>query len=354
VTRRAPGRVSIREVAAAAGVSLGTASRALNDSGPVSQKARRAVREAAQRLAYTPDAIARSMRTRSTGVVALLVSDLSNPLYAAIAGAIETRLQQAGLALLLANTRNEPAREAALIKTFRDRRVDGLVLGPCLAENPGVPDALAAAGMPVVALDRDMGEGVDAVHVDHYGGALAATRHLLNLGHRRIALLTPGSAMRPGRERIAGYRDAFRERGVAVDESLIRAEPSSMDFAFSESLGLLSCAVPPTAFICLGTRILAGALEALRHAGRLVPDDVSVLSIGDTDLARLFTPSITALAWDLAAVGTAAAELMLKQLQGGAVAPPRRLVVTTQLVARDSCGAARARQPVPSPAGEPA
>lgn len=339
-----PGKVTLREVAAAAGVSLGTASRALNRSGRVSAEAIEAVGRVARTLGYEPDAVAQSMRTRSTGVVGLLVSDLANPLYARIITAVEARLQADGVALLLASTHNDARREKLLVDLFRRRRVDGLILGPCETEAPELLARLADE-MPVVALDREFSERNAGVHVDHYNGALQATRYLLNLGHTRIALLTPGSVLRPGRERIAGYRDAFAERGVQPDARLIRCERSAMEFAFSEALALLGGADAPTAFIGLGTRILSGVLKALRHTGRAVPDDVSVISVGDTDLSELFSPSITALNWDLAAVGTAAAELLLRRLQADAPLESERILLTTQMVLRESCGPAPGPKP---------
>lgn len=333
-------RTTLRHVAEAAGVSIGTASRAMNRSGRVSAKAIAAVQKAARRLDYEPDRVAQSMRTRSTKVVGLLVSDFANPLYARIITAVEARLQRDSYALLLANTHNEARREKALIEIFRGRRIDGLVLGPCEVENPALLDRLAAAGLPVVALDRDIGAHGSGVHVDHFHGALQATRHLLNLGHTRIALLTPGSVLRPGRERIAGFRAAFAERGLRPEPRFVRAEKSAMDFAFSEALALLSASGPPTAFVCLGTRILSGVLQGLRHAGRGVPDDVSVISVGDTDLSQLFAPAISALTWDLDAVGSAAADLLIKRMARDGAAPvePERIVMTTQFVLRESCG----------------
>ena len=330
-------RITIREVAKEAGVSIGTASRALNRAGRVSEKAIADVTRAARRLGYEPDAIARSMRTRSSGVVGLLVSDLANPLYARIITSIESALQAAGYALLLASTHNDGKREKAMIDLFRARRVDGLVLGPCETETPKYLEQLRSE-LPVVALDRDFGPSASGVHVDHYNGAIQATRYLLNLGHTRIALLTPGSVLRPGRERIAGFQEAFREHKLTPVPKLIRGERSAMDFAFSEALALLSSSEAPTAFLCLGTRILSGVLQALRHTGRSVPGDVSVISIGDTDLSQLFSPSITSLTWDLEVVGTVAAQLLLKQLDREAVAEPERILITTQLVLRESCG----------------
>lgn len=332
-------KITIREVAKAAGVSLGTASRALNRAGRVSEEAITAVTKAARQLGYEPDAIAQSMRTRSTGSVGILVSDFTNPLYAHIINAVESSMQAAGYSLLLANTHNDAKRERSLIDLFRRRRVDGLILGPCAQESPKLLEQLAA-DFPVVGIDRDLPESGSGVEVDHFHGALQATRYLLDLGHTDIALLTPGSTLRPGRERIAGFTDAYRMRGLEPTPRLIRAEPSAMEFAFSEALALLSSANPPTAFLCLGTRILSGVLQALRHAGRAIPEDISVIGIGDTDLSRLFSPPITTLTWDLDAVGKSAAELLLKGLDQEAAPEPSRLVLTTQLVLRESCGPA--------------
>lgn len=333
-------RATIRDVAKAAGVSLGTASRALNRAGRVSEDAIAAVTKAARQLGYEPDAVAQSMRTRSTGVIGLLVSDFANPLYARIITSVEASMQAAGYTLLLANTHNDRKREKALVETFRGRRVDGLILGPCEGEAPEFLERLDA-DLPVVALDRDFSASGTGVHVDHYHGALQATRYLLNLGHTEIALLTPGSVLRPGRDRIAGFEDAFRERGLTPNPKLIRAERSAMDYAFSEALGLLSAPQAPTAFMCLGTRILSGVLQALRHSGRSVPDDVSVLSIGDTDLSQLFSPAITSLTWDFEAVGTALAQLILKRLDRDVKAEPERVLLTTQMVLRESCASAQ-------------
>ncbi len=334
-------RITIREVAKEAGVSLGTASRAMNRSGRVSEKAVIAVSKAARKLGYEPDVIARSMRTRSTNVVGILVSNLSNPLYATMITAAETTLQAAGYSLLVANTHNDKTREKALIDVFRARRIDALILGPCQTESPDMIRRLDAE-MPVVALDREFGETSTGVHVDHYSGALDATRYMLNLGHTRIALMTTGSDLRPGRERIAGFIEAYRERGLKPSPGLIRSEKSSMEFAFSEALSLLSAKERPTAFICLGTRILAGVLQALRHSGQKVPEDISVISIGDTDLSQLFTPSITTLNWDLNIVGTTAAQMILKQLDQRNRKEPERIVINTQLIPRESCGPVKA------------
>lgn len=336
-------RVTIRDVARQAGVSIGTASRALNRTGRVSDDTIELVAKAARELGYAPDGVARSMRTRSTGVVGILVSDLSNPLYAAIITAAETAFRAAGYSLLVASTHNRQATERDLIGVFRGRRVDGLILGACESESADMLSRLAG-DLPIVALDRDFGPDCAGVHVDHYQGALKATQYLLDLGHRRIALFTPGAHLRPGRERIAGFRDAYTRMGLKPGSDLVRMERSAMEFAFSEALALLSADAPPTAFICLGTRIMAGVLQAIRHSGRGIPDDVSVVGVGDSDLSQLVSPNITTLTWNLGAVGAAAADLLLKQLDGPEKQPrsaPERVLITTELMLRDSCAPLR-------------
>ena len=328
---------TIRDVAQAAGVSLGTASRALNRKGSVSEDAVDAVARAAARLGYQPDMVAKSMRGTAIPAIGVLLSNIGNPLYSQIYVALEERLQREGYAVLLANTHTDPVREMAMVDMFARHRLSGVFMGPCASESDALEAQLSAKFSAVVTLDRDMAHVGDVIHVDHFGGAFRATRHLLNLGHQRIALLTPGPTTRPGRERIAGYQAAFAERGLPVIESMVRAERSSTEFSFSEALGLLSLEDPPTAFVCLGTRILAGVLKAIKQTARSIPDDVSVVSIGDNDLARLHLPEITTLGWNFEAVGITAAELILKRLKAP-MADRQRVLITPEIVLRESCG----------------
>jgi LacI family transcriptional regulator len=338
-------RATIRDVARTAGVSLGSASRALNGARNVSPKVARDVAAAAEKLGYRPDFLARSLRTRSSEMVGCLVSDIANPLYASIVQAAEARLRDAGLLMVVANTGNDPARERAMVSEFRGRRVDGLLFAPGGEGDDKTWRELASGGVPVVILDRDMprGEGTHAftdwpaVLVDHREGARAATRYLIGLGHRRIALLTPGARMRPGRERIAGFKAAFAEAGIDPVGAQVCVQESSMDFAQGDALALLRGERRPTAIIALGTRILAGALRAARDLGLSVPQDLSVLSVGDTDLAVVHTPAITALRWSLEDVGRAAAELLLQRLRGREGESQSRALLPVDLVLRESC-----------------
>jgi LacI family transcriptional regulator len=334
--------VTIRDVAQAAGVSLSSVSRALNGGKNVSARVARDVAAAADRLGYQPDFLARSLRTRTSGMVGFLVSDISNPLNATIVQAAEARLRDAGYLLVVASTANDPGRERAAAWEFRGRRVDGMLVAPGSDANGKAWRELVAAGTPVVIVDRDAPEDDNdvrwpAVQVDHRGGAGAATRYLIDLGHRRIALLTADAGMRPSRERIAGFREVFAEAGIDPAGAQLCIQASPMDFAHGDTLALLRGGRRPTAIIALGTRILAGVLRAARDLGLSVPGDLSVMSVGDTDLAAVHTPAITALRWSLEDVGRAAAELLLQRLRGDAGQAQSRALLPVDLVLRDSC-----------------
>jgi LacI family transcriptional regulator len=338
--------VTIRDVARVAGVSLSSVSRALNGGKNVSARVARDVAAAASTLGYEPDFLARSLRTRSSGMVGCLVPDVSNPLNATIVRAAESRLRDAGYLLIIVNTANDPARERAAAAQLRGRRLDGMLVAPAGDTNGRMWRDLVASGTPVVILDRDPLEeddGIDspAVLVDHRAGAIAATRYLVGLGHRRIALLTADAHMRPSRERIAGFRAVFAEARIDATDAQLCIQSSPMDFAQGGTLTLLRGVGRPTAIIALGTRILAGVLRAARDLGLSVPHDLSVLSVGDTDLAAVHTPAITALRWSLEDVGRAAAELLLQRLRGDVDQAQSRALLPVDLVLRESCAPPR-------------
>ena len=335
--------ITIRDVALAAGVSLSSVSRALNGGKHVSARIARDVAAAADRLGYQPDFTARSLRTRTSGMVGCLVPDIANPLNATIVRAAEARLRDAGYLLVVASTGNDAARERAAALEFRGRRLDGLLLAPGNGDNAQTWKDLGAAGTAIVIVDRDPLEedghaGWPAVLVDHRAGAKAATRYLIGLGHRRIALLTADAQMRPSRERIAGFHEVFAEAGLDPAGAELCIQSSPMDFAHGDALALLRRGGGrPTAVVALGTRILAGVLRAARDTGLSVPGDLSVLSVGDTDLAAVHTPAITALRWSLEDVGRAAAELLLQRLRGDVGQAQHRALLPVDLVLRESC-----------------
>lgn len=335
-------RVTVLDVARHAGVSQGTVSRVLTGKNWVSEDARLKVEAAVKALGYVPNAMAQNLKARRTNTVAALVSDMSNPLHGEFLVAAEERLRAAGYLLLVANTHGHSDQEQALLSLFRSGRADGLMIATSDETDEGTREAIRTTRLPVVFHDREPNELGDAIVVDHYAGAHAVTRHLVELGHTRIAVLTPPSIIRPGRERVAGYVHALEEAGITHDPQLVRTLGASSDLSFSEVKALLKLGKPPTAVISLGTRMLAGVLTAVDSAGLAVPRDISIVGVGDTDLLRLHSPPITSVRWDIPHCGRLAAELLLERMDvsaGTPPSPPRTRYVPVELVFRHSTAA---------------
>jgi LacI family transcriptional regulator len=330
-------RVTIVEVARRAGVSLGTVSRVINDKESVGTDLRARVLEAASSLGYVPNPAAQSMRTRTTRAVGVMVSDISNPLFSATVSATEEVLYRNGYNMILANSRDRPETEKAIITLFIRRRMDGMIITLSKENDPGVLRLLAKLSMPAVLLERDSTLPLDGVAADHYGGALQASSYLLELSHRRIGLITVTQAALPGRERARGYAAAHKEAGVPVDASLTSFEGFLPDAGYDAAYRMLVSARPPTALV-VGANQMAGVLTAVRTLKLTVPKQLSIIQIGDTDVAKLHQPPLTAVRWELHKVGTAAAELLLARLAGTThEQASRRIVLPTELVLRQSC-----------------
>jgi LacI family transcriptional regulator len=336
-------RVTMHAVAKEAGVSIGTVSRVINNRARVRPETARRVEEALRRTGWQPNAVASSMRTGTTRTIGIILPDIRNPLFSAVARSIERTLREHGHTLLFTNSDDEPARDVELMRLLLQRRVDGLIYAPAdeverdtLAT---VRHAVDDMRVPVVLLERTLSIPTDAVVSDQASGVQRATEYLLSLGHRRVAYLTVGTRSRAGRERRRGFLDAMRLAGIAIDPALQRPECSRMEDAMRETLALAVLDQPPTAIIAGGNMLLPGVLQALNTRGKRVPEDVSVITVGDTDLAMLVPPSFTAVRWDLLALGREAALLMLENIasKNGPRRDPRVVVIPTEIVLRRSC-----------------
>lgn len=339
-------RPTIKDVALEAGTAVGTVSRVLNGVAGVTEASRAAVLAAVAKLGYEPDLAAQAMRTRSKKAVGFMVTDISNPLFGRISRAAETVLSERGYALVLANTDDRAARELELLQHFFRLRTDGVLLSLSDETNPDLLRALGRVDIPAVLLDRaPAGLAVDRVMTDHASGMREATRYLIGLGHRRIALIGADERLSAGRGRIAGWRAAHAAAGLAADPRLLRVKNLKESFGFQETFALLSEADPPTALIAGGNRILVGVLRALRQLGVAVPRDLSLVSCDDTEVTELVEPPITVIWRDAALIGRSAAELLMERLAAreGAERPARSITLPTELLVRASCGPPPAR-----------
>ena len=325
--------------AAGADVAIGTVSRVLNDHHSVTKEVRERVQKTISAMGYQRDAIAQSMRSTRTKMVACAIRDFDIPAFASYVKAAEATFRNAGYTFILASTANAKNVELDLLQTFGQRRVDGVMMTMSDETDADLVDAITSATMPIVLIDRELVQSVDSVSADHRSGARQATEYLLSLGHRRIALLVGDPKAYPSRSRIEGYKEAYQSFGLQIDANLVRDRLLSNEATFRETAALLGRKDRPTAIYAAGLDTLSGPLRAVRAAGLVVGQDISILSGNDSDLAELSTPPITALRWDRSEMGRHAAEMLLDRIDQGTQSPPRCIRLPVSLVVRGSCRA---------------
>jgi len=322
-------RPTLTQVAALAGVSLKTASRALNREPNVAPATGRRVRDAADLLGYRLNGIARELRRGATSaLVALISGDLANPFYSAVASGIERELRQYGLQLVTANADEDAEQERALVDTFLERRVRALLVVPSADRH----DYLSAEnGVPFVFLDRppDGLAAADSVLIDNAGGARQAAAHLLAGGHRRIALVADLARMAPQRARIDGFVGAMAAAGAADWQPYLRTDVHDVVRAERVVRELLASPAPPTALFTTNNRLTTGALRALRGN----PDPPALIGFDDFDLADVI--GATVIAHDPAAMGREAARLAVRRIEGHH-GPAQTVIIPTVVIARGS------------------
>ena len=335
---------TIREVADRAGVSISTVSRVVNQTVPVDPVTEERVREAIATLGYRPNLLARSFRRRVTHTIGLLVPDNSNPFFAEVARVIEDAGFAEGYNVILCNSDLSEAKESSYLDVLLAKRVDGLILISTglvpHASGIDVMDHIFEAGVPCVVVDRDLGElPVDQVLVDNHRGGYLAGQYLIGLGHRRFACVAGPSDVTPSAGRIAGFLRALAEAGVAlVPDALMRAN-GRHDGGVSATEELLRRGVDFTAVFAFNDLMAIGVIGTLQRAGHRVPGDVSVIGFDDIPQAAALFPAVTTVAQPIAVMGRHSVRLLLDRI-ARRDAPCQRVVLSTTLVERESCGPA--------------
>jgi LacI family transcriptional regulator len=330
-TRRA--RTTLADVAARAGVSTSSVSRHLKGMPVMGGEA---IAAAMAELDYRPSALARSLKSGRTTTIGLVVPDVTNPFFAGVVKGAESVAQGTGYNLVLCNTDESADREHDVLSTIRDR-IDGLLLAPA-RDDAETSESLAALGVPVVLVDRtlpDPGEA-DAVLIDNAGGAVAAARLLVELGHRRIAFVSGPVDTTPGAERHAAFLAECDAAGVDVAVELADFKERG---GYQAALRLFAGADPPTAAFAANNLMTVGLLRALRDLGLAVPRTVSVVGFDDHLLADLVDPPLTVVDRDMENQGAVAMRMLLARLSGEVSGPGRTVRLDTRLVRRASTSA---------------
>ena len=308
-------RPTIYDVARLAGVSTATVSRALNGTGQVAGPKRAAIDAAVEQLGYRPNTIARSLVTRSTQTIALLLPDITNPFYAELVTGIQALTLERDYTMLLCTTGFDPELEDRYLRLLRAKHVDGALVDGLVLP----PDRIARFvedGFPIVCLDRDVdSRDVPLVQVDNRMGARIATEHLLALGHTRIAHIM-GAPARISEERLLGYQAALTDAGVSPDSSLVALGGFTESGGHDAMEALLVAHAGLTAVFAANDLSAIGALNAIAASGRSVPGDISVVGFDDLRLARYASPPLTTLRQPAEAIARHATELLLGMIAG--------------------------------------
>ena len=334
--------VTLRDVARAAKVSVATASRALAGGGLTSRATESRLQRIASEMGYRPNALARGLKTRSTRLIGLVVHNLTNASFRVLAEVAQQRLQAEGYQAILCITADDPAQEAQVIETLADQRVDGLIICPT-GHNGPLLARLDAAGTPVTCVvRRDEAVEMETVLAADPEGAYAGTRHLLELGHRRIGLIVGRQETTSGRERLSGYRRALEEAGITYDPTLVHAGRYAPETGLEGCRKLLDRADRPTALFVANHESALGVLRGLSERGLVVPDDISLLCYEDMPGFEWQRPAISVVDNGATAMAELAADRLLQRLRPNAPPPAgtaREYRIGARLIRRQSCKA---------------
>jgi LacI family transcriptional regulator len=319
---------TINDVAARAGVSTATVSRALNGKSTVDPELAARVLDAARELGYQPNGPARNLRRQAAAVIALIISDVENPFFTAIARGVEDVAQGVGYSVVLCNSDESADKERRYIDVAIQERVAGVIVSPTsTATNV---DLLTGRGTPVVAVDRPLPDRTsDMVLVDTRLAAMQATEHLITQGYHRIGCITGPSGVRTADDRLSGYRDALRAAKLRGSPRLVRRTEFKAAGAHKAAQDLLAQPEPPDALLVANSSMAIGVLQALGEHAHRPGRDIGVVAFDDVPWAILVDPPLSVVAQPAYEIGTVAAQLLLAR-----IADPHRAPTVTTLGAR--------------------
>lgn len=328
---------TIKDVARAAQVSVATVSRALNGHLNVTAEVRRRVAEAAGALQYVPHAAARSLSSRRTHTVGVVLPDLHGEFFSELVRGIDQAAREHGLHLLVSSYHGHPEEQGEALRTLRGR-VDGLLVMWPFAEPPGPPHDWQASALPTVLISSPDQPGSDVLSVDNYGGAIEMVRHLVSCGHRRIAFIAGPEGNFDAHERLRGYRDALAAQLPGTEVWVL---PGAFDEASGHRAGqaLLKSAERPDAVFAANDMMALGCLFAFSQGGLKVPGDIALAGFDDIPLAHYMHPSLTTMRVNIARLGEQAACTLIARLGANANAKaPLGRVLAPELIIRESSG----------------
>lgn len=327
--------VSIKDIAKVAEVSHSTVSRALRNSPLISDETKARIRRIAQEMGYSPSAIARSLVTKRTQTLGLVVTTIADPFVAEVVRGVEERALDEGYSVILCQSQADPEREIAAVEILREKRVDAIIITASRVGNLYLP-LLERLAVPIVLINNQQeGRYVYSVGTDNVQGGHLAVRYLLELGHTRIGYITGPEWAAASRQRLRGARQALREQGLDLDPTLIVQGDGRAEGGEEAITCLLRHPVPPTAVFCYNDMTAIGATRAAQRAGLQIPKDISIIGYDDIALAAYVTPPLTTIRQRKYEMGAQATEIALALLNDGEFV--EHVLIPGELVIRGSC-----------------
>ncbi len=332
---------TIHDVAKRAGVAPITVSRVINNSGYVSDTTRQRVDEAINELGYVPNTLARSLRSKRSHTIALVVTDITNPFFTMIARGVEDVTSASGFTVIFCNTDESESKEEKYSHILAQKQVDGVLLIPACS-NPASVKFLQSKNIPVVLLDRNVPDvQADLVRCDSVGGAYHLVKRLIDLGHKHISIITGPEGVSTSDDRVMGYLQALTEAGLA-DKKQIFSGSFTQVSGYELVFQALAKTPKPTAIFGANNFISIGVMKALRDADIQVPEEISVVSFDDLPTAMIVDPFLTVAAQPAYEMGKKATELLLSRLGDAYSYVHQEITLPTEIIERRSSGPPRA------------
>ncbi len=332
-------RITIKDVAKEAGVSITIVSRVLSNYGSFSEESKSNVLKAVEKLNYKPDIVAQSLRTKKSKVIGVIVSDIVTFFFTTLVRGVEDLANQSNYSVILCNSDEDLIKEREYLSALYERGVDGLIISPSPG-NDSYLKKLARGGTHIVLVDRKInGLRVPTVTVDNETGAYEAVSYLISLGHRRIGIIIGLKGTSTSEERLAGYERALKEHHLSQNPELIKAGDYRRERAKEATEEFLKMKNPPTALFVSNEPMTNGSLLALRENKVKIPEEMSIIGFDDPVWAPLTNPALTAVSQPSYSIGTLACQTLLKEIKGVArnETPLEDIMLKPKLIIRESC-----------------
>ncbi|MGC8972433.1 MAG: LacI family DNA-binding transcriptional regulator [bacterium] len=331
---------TIYDVAKRAGVSAMTVSRVINGKKDVKPETREKVIKAIEELGYVPNSLARSFVLQKTKTIGLVITDITNPFFTTLARGVEDTAMKNQFSVIFCNTDEDPEKEVLYLELLARKRVDGVILASASGKRTPLK-SLLIEGIPVVLIDREVDglEDLDIVKGDSVHGAYLLTKHLINLGYRRIGIIVGNKNISTAEDRVEGYKKALIESGIPIEEELIKFSRYSKEGGYISTKELLSLEDPPTAIFGGNNFIAIGAMIAIREEGLRVPEDIALVSFDDIESLSEVYPFFTVVTQPAYSMGVIATELLIRRVENkDRVRERRKVILQPELIIRGSAG----------------